>query len=135
MMRSSGCYTETIYTLLLEGDTMSFWIQTKGKDGRKRLVGVDFHIGMVIILPCLIISTLITFLYNQSLRYGAHAIGLLVAGVLCLVISKTNQFRKCKRFKWDMEDMSLPLRIFYYVGYGLISVGLVFACHFFLRNS
>jgi hypothetical protein len=114
---------------------MSFWIRTRGKDGGDRLVGVNLPLELAIILPCLIMCTLITFLYGQSLRYGPHAIALLMTGVLCLAISKTNQFRKGKWFKWGTKDMSMPRRILYYMGYGLISVGVVFACNFYLKNS
>jgi hypothetical protein len=114
---------------------MSFWIQTKGKDGRKRFVGIDFPFSLVIILPCLLAAILIPFFWEQSLRYGAHSIGLIVTGVISLAISKVNQFRKGKWFTWGMKDMPKPLRVFYYLGCGLISVGLVLACNFFLRNS
>jgi hypothetical protein len=114
---------------------MSFWIQTKGKDGRNRLVGFHFPFSLVIILLCFLAAILITFLWEQSLRYGVYSLVLIVTGVLSLAISRVNQFCKGKWLTWGMQDMPKPLRVFYYLGYGLIFVGLVLACNYFLRNS
>ena len=113
---------------------MSFWIHTKGKDGRKRLVAIDFPFSLVITLICLLAAIFITFIHGPMLRYGVYSIALIVAGVLSLAVSKSDQFRKGKSFTWRVKDMPKISRVFYYLGYILIFVGLALACNYLLKT-
>lgn len=114
---------------------MSLWIHTKSKDDRERLVAIDFPFSLVFTLICLLAAIFITFIERQLLRYGAYSIALVVAGVLSLAVSKISRFRKGEWFTWGVKDMPKTLRVFYYLGYVLITFGLILDLNYFIGNS
>ena len=113
---------------------MSFWIQTKDKDGRGRTLLVDFPVMLPLAVMIALATQLLLLYCNKPTRLGWHGMGLMVGGLTGLAAAKVSLFRRGVWRSWGPHDLTKPYRMVYLVAYSMMGIGLAMAVVYLIGN-
>jgi hypothetical protein len=102
---------------------MSWWVYGKDKSGRRVVWEIDVDLMQVVFLLGLVLTFFAPAFLRGPMAIFADGIRFLVAGLGCLVVSKTPLFRRDIWVSWGPRLMTKWWGRLYKLGYALMTIG------------
>jgi hypothetical protein len=103
---------------------MSWWVYGKDRSGKRVVWQIDVDFMQVVFVLGLLVTFFAPALLRGPMAIFADGIRFLVAGVACLLVSKTSLFRRGMWVSWGPAAMTKWWARVYKLGYALMAIGV-----------